>query len=130
MCALNTATKVPDPSPVIGDQVLGPIPLQEEGRGKEANGTGLELLRARKLTVKEAAKMIGVGETKMREFVRNGEIPTLLIDGKYLLLERDLEDFLRRRYGALKPVTVQRQGMPSLPKDIAESGLLKRPGRN
>ena len=70
--------------------------------------------------------MVSVGETKMREFIRNGKLPTLLLDGKYLLLESDLEAFLQRHYGPLKPVAVERSRLPPLPRDVANSDLLKK----
>jgi hypothetical protein len=90
----------------------------------EANGGSL--LHARKVGIKEASKMVGVGETKMREFIRKGELPVLLIDGKYLLLEHDLELFLSRHYGRVKKSETKPNRMPSLPRYVAESELLKR----
>ncbi len=89
------------------------------------NGTGL--LCAKKLTVPEAAKVMCIGQTKLRELLRKGDIPVIRIMGKILLLERDLEAFMQRSYGPLKVAeTKSSNRLPPLPKDIAESVLLKK----
>lgn len=87
---------------------------------------GNGLLYAKKLGIKGAAKMIGIGETKLREFIRNGELPALLIDGKYLLLEQDIEIFLQHHYGTVTTTETNYERKTSLPKRIAESELLRR----
>jgi len=101
-------------------------PLQPDvcGRGRDGEG----LLRAAKLTVPQAAKMMGIGETKMREIVARGEIPVIRIMGKVLILERDLEGFLMGSYGALGKAKTPPKGLPSLPRRVQESELLRKTG--
>ena len=70
--------------------------------GGASRGAGL--LHAAKMTVPQAAKALGVGETKMREIVSKGGIPVLKVLGKTLLLEKDLEEYLRSGYGRIVPV--------------------------
>lgn len=87
------------------------------------------LLRERKYSIPETATMVGIGQTKMRQIIAKGEIPVLLLDGKRLLLEQDLEAFLQGRYGAVKAAKKgTKPKMPPLSRHIAESALLKKAG--
>ena len=95
---------------------------QPADNGRDGNG----LLYETKYGIKQAAKMIGIGETKMREFVKTGELPVLMIDGKCLILERDLEAFLQGHYGKMKVAKYKPERLPVLPKHIRESGLCKK----
>jgi len=91
----------------------------------DAGGSGL--LRAVKYTVPQAAKAMGIGETKMREIIRNGEVPVIRISDKILVLDRDLESYLQGNYGALKPLaTKPANGLPPLPKHVRESDLMRK----
>ena len=89
-----------------------------------AGGTGL-LLYQRKYGVPQAAELLNIGETKMRDLIRNGMIPVLDLDGKILILERDLEDYLKGRQKPLRKVERKSDKLPPLPKDVRESSLLK-----
>lgn len=85
------------------------------------------LLGAKKLTVPQAAKIMGIGQTKLRETLRKGAIPVIRIEGKIQLLERDLEAFIQGHYGTLKVADVKMfNRLPPLPKHIADSELLKK----
>lgn len=101
----------------VAPLAANPLP----GHGDPTDG----LLRAAKLSVPEAAEVLGIGETKMRELVRNGEIPVVRIMGKVLLLERDLEAYLQSRYGTLRTAERKADRLPPLPRRVLESGLLK-----
>lgn len=104
-------------------------PVAKDARSADNNGRkgdGLMLLHIPKLSIKESAEMLHIGETKMREMVKDGEIPVIMIHGKYLLLERDLENYLRGHYGAIKEAKKNIIGLPPLPKRIANSELLKK----
>ncbi|MEI6807879.1 MAG: helix-turn-helix domain-containing protein [bacterium] len=59
-------------------------------------------LLANKLTIPEAATLLGVGTTNLRAWILSGAIPVIKFGGKYLLYERDLAKFIATRYGALK----------------------------
>lgn len=118
-----------EPSAGPGGFAVAPLaanPLPGQGDGGVGGGSGL--LRAAKLTVPEAAAMLGIGETKMREIIRHGDIPVVRIMGKVLLLERDLEAYLLGHYGALKKPGRQAAGdrLPALPNSVVKSVLLKR----
>lgn len=90
---------------------------------------GNGLLCCRKMAVPEAARQIGIGETKLREIIRRGDIPVIRILGKILLLERDLEVFLQSHYGSVKePERKAFKGLPPLPKHVQESSLLRKAG--
>ena len=103
---------------------------ENDARMMENGSCGMRetgLLGAKKLTVPQAAKFMGLGQTKLRELLRKGNIPVIRIMGKILLLERDLEAFMQRSYGPLKVAeTKPCNRLPPLPKDIAESALLKK----
>jgi len=101
--------------------VLGPVPLLKDH---------FDLLHAVKLTVPQAAKALGIGETKMREIIRNGEVPVIRILGKILILDRDLENYLQGNYGALNPTKHEKgssnNGLPPLPEYIKNWSLIKK----
>ena len=84
------------------------------------------LLHERKLTVPTAARMLGVGEGKLREYIRKGMIPVLDLDGRHLLLESDLEAFLNGRYGPISKARDPNPGLPPLPRFVVESELLTK----
>jgi hypothetical protein len=92
----------------------------------EQNGNGL--LFSPKYNITNASKMLSISESKLREFIKSGEIPVIKIEGKYLLLEGDLESFLVDRYGTLKPSTFKSSGITPLPSNIAESEFLRKAG--
>ena len=62
----------------------------------------MDLLCVNKLSLKEAAKKLGVGETTMRRLVRRGELPCIKLGSKQLFLEQDLNDYLQARYGRVQ----------------------------
>lgn len=98
---------------------VGEYPIQD--------GDGL--LCGKKLTVPQASKVMGIGETTMRELLRTGDIPVLRILGKILILERDLENYLHGHYGTLTPShksQKQSNDLTPLPKFVQESSLLKK----
>ena len=83
------------------------------------------LIHERKYTVREAAKLAGISESAMRLAIGKGMIKTIKIFTKLLVAERDLEDFLRERHGAV-PQSVEPIRLSSrLPKEFAESDLIK-----
>jgi excisionase family DNA binding protein len=88
----------------------------------------LGLLDAAKLTVPKAAKALGIGETKLREIIRNGEVPVLNVAGKILLLDRDLEAYMRSGYGDLRPARKSTDRIAALPKCVRDSKLLNKAG--
>ena len=84
------------------------------------------LLDAPKLTIPAAARRLGVGETKMRAIVRKGAIPILRIGGKTVIIEQDLEGYLRGNYGTMSVPERKPSGRPALPKSIQESAMLNK----
>jgi excisionase family DNA binding protein len=101
------------------------LPAENQGMA-----SGYSLLDATKLTIPLAAKRLGVGETKMRTIVLNGEIPVLRIGGKTMILEQDIEEYLQGGYGRMKPSAkpTTRPKLTALPKGIIGSSWLKRNG--
>lgn len=108
----------------VGDLPLGPDPLLTDVKGCRDNQ--FDLLNAVKLTVPQGAKALGLGETKMRELIRNGGIPVVKIMGKTLLLARDLDEYLRAGYGRLSHVKQAYSRLPPLPKHVRNSMFLNR----
>jgi excisionase family DNA binding protein len=87
-----------------------------------SNGQKSDLLAAGKLTIKEAAKVLRMGETSLRRLIYKGEIHVIRIGAKIMLLESDLEAFLQRHYGTLKATSLRKQErLPSLPREVIES---------
>ena len=95
--------------------------------GQDITAGEMGLLGSRKLTVPQAAKAMGIGQTNLREILRQGKIPVIRILGKILMLEQDLENYLKGNYGALKQaVTKPTKGLHPLPEHIRNSSLLKK----
>ena len=86
---------------------------------------GRMLIHERKYSVREAAKLAGISESAMRLAVGKGMIKTIKIFTKLLVAERDLEDFLRERHGAVPQVVEPIKITTRLPKEFAESDLIK-----
>lgn len=92
-----------------------------------AMGGGFRLLDAVKFTVPQAAKRMGIGETKMRSIVQRGIIPVLRIGEKTVILEHDIEAYLQGNYGRMvimRPSS--RTRLTALPTEISESPWLKK----
>lgn len=60
----------------------------------------------------------------MRAEILKGKVPVIRICSKMLVLERDLENYLRGHYGIVQSFEVS-DAIPShLPKDFSESPLI------
>ncbi len=97
-------------------------PLPTDIADGASNGVGL--LRAAKLTVPQAARALAIGETKMREIIRTGSVPVIRVMGKTVLLERDLEEYLRSGYGLLRKAAAPSNRSDALPKAVRKSKYL------
>ena len=82
------------------------------------------LIHEKKYGVKEASILLGLSESGLRLVISKGGIHVLRIGSKMMLLERDIEDFLRSRLvvyqRAVEPVRISSR----LPKHILESDLI------
>ena len=106
------------------DNGLAVCPQAPDARGNDER----MLIHERKYTVREAAKLAGISESAMRLAIGKGLIKAIKIFTKLLVAERDLEDFLRERHGAV-PLAVEPIRVSSrLPRHFAESDLI-RPSR-
>lgn len=79
------------------------------------------LLNARKLGIKEAATMMGIGSTSVRRLIHDGKIPVLKIGGKVMLLEQDIERFLQGCHVTLEEQNVRTPRAKALPADVVNS---------
>ena len=88
-------------------------------------GNGL-LIYQKKFSIPQASKLIGISPNKLTTIIREGQIPIIKVDGKTLLLEKDIEDFLNERYGRVDAqVEINTHKRPALPENIADSEHLK-----
>lgn len=55
-----------------------------------------------------------------------GTIAVLSLGGKHLLLERDVEQYLRGNYGAIREAKVEPNRLAPLPENISNSDLIKK----
>ena len=81
------------------------------------------LLAATKLSVKEAAGRMGIGATTLRRMINDGQIPVLKINEKVMLLESDVEEYLRGHYGPVSVPPTPRAGT-RIPTRILQSDVL------
>ena len=51
------------------------------------------------LDVKEAANRLGLGTTKVRELIKEGELPAAKIGRRRVVRARDVEAFVARTFG-------------------------------
>jgi excisionase family DNA binding protein len=86
------------------------------------------LINELKYSIKEASKKMGVGETTLRSIIQKGGIAVLNIGGKYMLLERDIEKFLKGNYVTFKENKEEPNRLPPLPENIANSDLIRKAG--
>lgn len=128
-----TATETVDAATLAWPGAVSAVartPLQTDGGGVAGvgggHGAGLRLLDATKLTVPQAARRIGIGETKMRQVIQRGGIPVLRIGGKTVIIEQDIEDYLRGNYGRMSVPERKPGGRAPLPKSIRESAMLNK----
>lgn len=105
-------------------QLETPAPTPEKAPALAAGG--VSLLKQRKYTVPQACKLIGVKETKFREMLRKGLMPVLRVDGRMLVVESDLESYLKRNYGCMKEEEVIRSKLQPLPEHVRNSRWLKK----
>lgn len=121
--ALDAATRAWPNSPAVA---FTPLPVDGGGVAGGRGAPATSLLNAAKLTIPQAAKRIGIGETKMRAVIRRGEIPVLRIGGRTVIIEQDIEIYLRGNYGRMVVAERKPSGRQSLPKSIQESAMLKK----
>ena len=69
--------------------------------------------------------MAGISESALRLEINKGRIPVLKIASKIQILAFDLEQFLRGRYGAVQRTVEPIRVSSRLPKEFAESDLIK-----
>ena len=87
---------------------------------------GRSLINETKLSVKQAADAMGIGETSVRRLISNGDLLTLRIGGRIFILESDIEDYLRDQYGTAEQGTSDLGRLPRLTTDIVNSEHLKQ----
>ena len=109
-----------------------PSPLQPSNSPVESVShpvsTGVSLVEAAKLTVRQASRKAGISESQMRTEILEGKLAVIRIGSKMLVLERDLEAYLRGHYGIVQSFGAS-DAIPSrLTKEISESPLIN-PGR-
>jgi excisionase family DNA binding protein len=109
------------------------FPFPQDKAALSADNTGrsggFRLLDAKKLTVPQAARLMGIGQTKMRTIIQQGEMPVLRVGGKVMIIEQDIERYLQGNHGTFVPAPRQagkpKSKLQPLPPDIADSPWIK-----
>jgi len=102
-----------------------PEGLVEKTQIAPNSGVSLSLVEARKLTVRQASKIAGISESKMRAEILKGKLAVIRICSKMLVLERDLEGYLRGHYGIVQSLETMNKPTTRLPKEFADSDLIR-----
>jgi excisionase family DNA binding protein len=113
--------------PAVPAEVLPPVAANahsEQHDSDDRSNRHDPLLRLRKCSVRDGAKLVGVSESKMRNMINEGKIPVLAIEGQQFLLERDLERYLRDNYVFIRPAETRIQTSRRLPDEIEQSDVL------
>ena len=91
---------------------------------------GMSLGQQKKLTLPEAARYMGLGETTMRRIIQRGEIPCLKYGTKQLFLEHDLEVFMQGHYGRMiQPEIPTTHAQTAIPDYVKNSPHLQPKGK-
>ena len=97
-----------------------PSPDQSEG---VAGANAFNKIRISPM-FRQAAKTAGISESQMRAEILKGKLAVIRIGSKILVLEKDLEAYLRGHYGIVQPFGAS-DAIPSrLTKEISESPLI------
>lgn len=109
------------PTPII------PVPCNAQPADIGLVDRNVSLLHQHKYSVPEASDLLNISETKVRELIRQGQLPVLkLTKAKVLILESDLEAFLMGRHGHLTTTPVSRKsGVHALPDYVEKSELFQ-----
>lgn len=83
------------------------------------------LIHDQKLSIPEAAEVIGISSNSLRRIIEQGRLPVLRILTKTLILESDVEQFLRESRMSVKRVENTRTSLPPLPASVINSKYLK-----
>lgn len=95
---------------------------------RHASGGHLCLVEARKLSLRDAARAAGVSGSMIRKEIKEGRLPTIKIGAKSLILERDLENYLRGHY-VIERLDDSGSHKAALPAWVEDAEVLK-PVRN
>lgn len=79
------------------------------------------ILSERKLTIKAAAELMGLGQTSLRRLIREDSIPVIQMGGKILILERDIEEYLQQHRVVLRNAPVRKSRLPAAPEFVVQS---------
>ena len=85
------------------------------------------LLQEPKYSVPEAAKILGIGATSMRNLIAEGRLPVLKILRQPLILASDLEAFIQTSRVVLTPAPHACQRPSALPDAVVHSRHLGAP---
>ena len=99
--------------------------LEHLGPPSSAVGTNGTLLCARKVTIPQAARGMGIGITSLRRIIARGDIPVLKITGRTLLLESDVDAFIAASRVRVREITRPSDQLRPLPAEVAHSEHLK-----
>ena len=102
---------------------LGSAPVV--GQNHTGAGAGGRLIEERKLTIPEAAKAMGIGANSLRRIIRQGRLPILNFQKKTLILESDVEEFLRSSRVVVQAAARGKAKLPALPAEVIHSTHLR-----
>lgn len=83
------------------------------------------LLDEKKLTIPEAARVMGIGANSLRRIIGQGRLPVLRFMTKTLVLESDVELFLNASRGVVQAAQHSSNRLPALPADVIGSRHLE-----
>jgi len=83
------------------------------------------LMDDQKLSLPEAAKVIGISSNSLRRVIEQGRLPVLRILTKTLILASDVEQFLQESRMSVRRVENTRTSLPPLPASVLNSKHLR-----
>jgi len=87
------------------------------------------LMLEQKLSINEAAKVIGISPNSLRKIITEGRLPILKILKKTLILASDVEKLLKDSRCFIKATEQTDRRLPPLPSEVINSPYLRIGGK-
>ena len=86
------------------------------------------LADSEKVTVKEAAKLMGIADSTVRKLIYQGDLRHFTILTKIVIPKTEIENYLRRHLHVNDSAEAEFDQIPTLPKEVLSSPYLMRAG--
>jgi len=118
---MNSQFKTVAESSEVATEDVADLGHESTGGQNRPSAETRQIIGERKLTIPEAAKVMGIGTTSLRRIIADGRLPVLRVLKKTLILESDVEMFLQESRVLVKRAEAGSHRLPPLPSAVANS---------